>query len=242
MKILITIVLCLLLPTHAFSLVNMPSATLDIYLPEKKENIYTCKKHNRLEDIAAAQREEAFNLYALNYALMHLLIVDIPFRKKIYEIMRLRLEEELKSDPNISKYAGESSEGSWVVPDTIDQVYTTWVDFLNNEKQKIEKNLCYLEWYKSQNKQHSNIPSKFIESYNFLYDSYQELESRCIKPNVKGWTQDQSAKDYDACLNSRRGDYNRALRKLKSYQSLRNEYMKILEPLGKAGELKPPYE
>ncbi len=229
------------LSKNAFALVDMPSSTLKSYFPEEKESHYVCNGR-KLDDLSEADEERAFHLYALNYNLANGLEIAIPYRTKIYLSMLTKLKEELRSDPSISKFEGESSTEKWVVPYIVSGVYSSWSNFLGSQKRKIESDSCLLKWYKSQNKKHSYIPIKFLEFYNSLYDSYQELVTRCEKPDIKGWTQDQSAKDYVNCRNSQwRRDHNKALRKLKSYKSLHKDFMNILEPLGKVGELKPVY-
>ncbi len=219
----------------------LPSAIFDVYLPEKKGNVYTCKGY-RLDDLATAEPVQIFNHYAVNYNLIKSFELDLPHRKNMYQSVRLHLENELKSDPTISQFTEAHSPDSWVVPYGLDNVYSTWINYLNNQKSQIEEDLCNLEWYKIQNKQFSHIPTEFIAFYNAKYDSFRELLTQCEKPDIQGWTQDQSAKDYVVCMDARRSRYNQALRDIKKYQIVRNDFSKILEALGRSDELKPAYD
>lgn len=220
----------------------MPSLEVAVYSPEKQGNIYSCNGQ-KLDEIDSLSAEKAFSQYVYNFQDISKLEVSVPYRKKLFYSMYSTLQNELVSDPNIRKQFVESKRIIWDVPFEINYAYLFWSRHLFRQKEQLERDICKLDWYTTQNKQHSYLPAKFIEFYNSLYDSYQELLSRCKKPDVEGWTKDQAAKDYVACRNAQwRRDYNYKLRKLKKYKRLRNDFIHILEPLGKAGQLKPAYE
>ena len=233
------LVIGILLPGVAFSL-DIPTIDLEGFLPKEVEGKFQCG-HRALEDIGSLSGDDVYRRYA-SYASSALIWKEnLAHRKDLYVSIHKLVYAELAANPEAKLLRQRGNLEEWDVPLELEGVVYSWSRDLTGNKQSIERDICRLDWYERQMKKYSSIPSEFVAAYNSLYDSYMEVKNRCVKPDIQGWTEDQEAQGYVECMQGTAREHNELLRRLKSYQSLRQSYAPILEKLGVEHQLRPSF-
>jgi len=231
MYIKVILIVAILLPLSALAL-DMPSNEIVGNILERKEKTVLCAGE-KLKTISELSELEAFKEYSYEYDKLKRLEVEMPYSVKLYHSMYEKFESELLGDEDVWKREYSTSEKIvWHVPDGSSDAFSHWASDFYREKQRIEKGLCKLEWYKDQVNKNSDMPSKFIEKYNYYFHSLNEIDGRCNNPNQADILIGEEAKDYIDCQQKHRVERNLISREFSSYRRLRKRYESIIESQG----------
>jgi len=235
-----------MLPAYAFAqLVLLPPIEEDMPITYDADmQILMCKDLMSIKSTNSYEQKLKFSLYLMEDTPFTLQPMAVSYRKDAYDSMRAHLLKMFDNDPDIVRSAQDPAGLKWDLPGHKAKAWSVWVRVLNSEKKRTEKDLCALKLYQAKRKELENSPLEFIDAYNSLLAEYEELATRCKKPDITGWTQDKAAIEYAKCLSDdkQRDNYNKKNREMKLYRSLRKSYLPILEKMGLAGKLSVPIE
>lgn len=228
----------------AYAELALPAPELVEQVPatrEAREGLW-CDYHH-VESIENENSQRTFINYASSLTDASELRKSVPHRSRIYSVFHSTLAKEFSKD-NLINLRSTDDRGvtRWEMPQELQTSYEMWANDLATYKKRLEIDLCRITALESQLSEHQDMPVKFVETYNAVYDAYIEVATRCKKPETTDWTQDPAAKDYVLCSRASTREHNGKLRELKSYQNLRESLAAHLELHGLASRLRPALE
>ena len=143
---------------------------------------------------------------------------SIKFEQQLYEKQWRLITDLLESDNNSSIEPTDTDFIVWNTTFSTADHLRRWVNQLKELKKEAEINRCKHFWYIDFINT-SNIPNEFVDNFNKEAAIFNELDGRCKKPDIEGWTKEPEAIDYAKCISNRRVARNKQLRVMKAHDN-----------------------